>query len=547
MLSKVKRVWTQPAIVRLSSKANSSMRFMSTINPQNMRKVSTLDEQVKNLVENSRSSFRRGMIYNAIFLGISGYLIYRHLSLPESKKKKRKTVQDVVDAESEAPEEEVEGPIESDKKVNVRFSDCKGMDEIVVEFKQIADLIANKEKYQKLGAEIPRGILLTGPPGTGKTMLAKALATETNCAFIYRSGSDFESKYHGESAKKVRKVFSEAGKLAPCIIFIDEIDSIAGKRNTKTDYKTQTLNQLLIEMDGFASSEGVFVVGATNLEESIDPAMLRAGRFDKTIRIPAPSLKGRLEILNHYIDKVKCDKSKIDIDKLAKLAVGMTGAQLRNIVNLAAIRAVRARHSSIQQEDLQYAFDRVMIGLKGRTNSYSDPMPFAIHEAGHAIAALLEPSSALDVIESTILPINGQPGNTSIIHLKEEDALTKSDIVKEIDVALAGRIAEEIVLGKEFVSTNCRPDLQNATRLAFKIVKDLGSSNYELIGLSDNEVISDDLRYKLEKEMEALIEERVRFVTDLLTKNKALILKLADQLVNKETLTKIQIARIINN
>ena len=275
--------------------------------------------------------------------------------------------------------------------------------------------------------------------------------------------------------------------------------------------------------------------------------MLRAGRFDKTIRIPAPSLKGRIEILNHYMDRVKCDKSQMDVPKLAKLAVGMTGAQLKNIVNLAAIRAVRVQHPSIQQEDIQYAFDRVMIGLKGRTNSYSNPMPFAIHEAGHAVAALLEPSTALDVIESTILPINGQPGNTSLIHLKEDYALTKSDVIKEIDVALAGRIAEEIVLGKEFVSTNCRPDLRNATKLALRVTRDLGSNSYELIGVDDKEEVSDDLKYKLEKEVEALIEERAKYVSDLLTKNKALILKLANQLVQKETLTRAQIINIISN
>ena len=523
------------------------LRFLTISNHGSTVQASTLDQKVKKLIEAKKKIRRNEMLINALLLGGLGFVIYLRLSVSDTEKDLRRSRPNMIEGGDEEAEAEAEGPIESDKKANIKFSDCKGMDEIVVEFRQIADLIANKEKYQRLGAEIPRGILLTGPPGTGKTLRAKALASETNCAFIYRSGSDFESKYHGESAKKIRRVFSEARKLAPCIMFIDEIDSIAGRRNTKTDYKTQTLNQLLIEMDGFASSEGVFVVGATNLEDSIDPAMLRAGRFDKTIRIPAPSLKGRIEILNHYMDRVKCDKSQMDVPKLAKLAVGMTGAQLKNIVNLAAIRAVRVQHPSIQQEDIQYAFDRVMIGLKGRTNSYSNPMPFAIHEAGHAVAALLEPSTALDVIESTILPINGQPGNTSLIHLKEDYALTKSDVIKEIDVALAGRIAEEIVLGKEFVSTNCRPDLRNATKLALRVTRDLGSNSYELIGVDDKEEVSDDLKYKLEKEVEALVEERAKYVSDLLTKNKALILKLANQLVQKETLTRAQIINIISN
>jgi len=372
--------------------------------------------------------------------------------------------------------EEHEYMVEDSKK---NFSDVKGMPEILAEFQQVVDIIKNKDKYTNMGAELPRGVLLSGPPGTGKTLIAKAIAGEAGVPFLYASGSQFDEMFVGVGAKRVRKLFEEARENSPCIIFLDEIDAVGGKRTGsafESSGSRMTINQLLQEMDGFKSDENVIVIGATNLKSVLDPALMRPGRFDLTIDVPMPDKEGRKDILEHYFEKVKRDDS-ISIDRIANITQGFTGAELSNIVNQAAIKAVRDGHKRIDLTHLEYAFDKITMGpeLSSMKQNEEAERKTAIHEGGHCLAAYLLHKQGVygnKPRKATVTRRGGALGHVSFMsdEKKDESSQSLEHLRSHLVVAMGGRAAEAIFAGEDKVCTGASSDMQQAEGIARNIV-----------------------------------------------------------------------------
>ena len=350
----------------------------------------------------------------------------------------------------------------------IKFSDVAGEDEAKENLSEIVDYLHNPEKYSSIGASMPKGILLVGPPGTGKTMLAKAVAGESNVPFFSISGSEFVEMFVGMGASKVRDLFSQAKEKAPCIVFIDEIDAIGKKRDGQpggNDEREQTLNQLLTEMDGFEENTGVIILAATNRPESLDPALLRPGRFDRRVPVELPDLKGRAEILKVHARKIKTDPN-IDYSTIARMASGASGAELANIVNEAALRAVRSGRNSVTQADMEESIEVVIAGYQKKNAILSDREKriVAYHETGHALAAALQTHSA-PVQKITIIPrTSGALGYTMQIDEGNHYLMSKEELENKIATYTAGRAAEEVVFGS--VTTGASNDIEQATKLA---------------------------------------------------------------------------------
>jgi len=445
------------------------------------------------------------------------------------------------------------------------FSDVKGLPEILGEFEQVVDLIKNKDKYDGMGAKLPRGILLNGPPGTGKTLIAKAIAGEAGVPFLYASGSQFDEMYVGVGAKRMRKLFSEAREQSPCIIFIDEIDAVGGKRGNRGggsegSYARMTINQLLQEMDGLMENQNVIVIGATNLKNVIDPALLRPGRFDLTIDVPHPSKEGREEILNYYFSKVKHTKA-IDVSKIAAVTTGSSGAQLANIVNQAAIRAVRQGHKEVDLSHLQYAYDKITMGpeLLSMKQNADGERKTAIHEGGHCLLAyLLNKEGVYDnkPRKMTVVRRGGALGHVSFISDESSDENSQSlqSLRSHLVVGMGGRAAEAIFAGEEKVCTGASSDMNQALKIAQQIIMsasagdqvkgrmiDLQTSSEkkkeEVDRLIDTEI---DIAYKKAKSMLENESERHNLLIDAMLKFKTLDYEEIDLLLSKKSLEALQ-------
>jgi len=445
------------------------------------------------------------------------------------------------------------------------FSDVKGLPEILGEFEQVVDLIKNKDKYDSMGAKLPRGILLNGPPGTGKTLIAKAIAGEAGVPFLYASGSQFDEMYVGVGAKRMRKLFSEAREQSPCIIFIDEIDAVGGKRGNRGggsegSYARMTINQLLQEMDGLMENQNVIVIGATNLKNVIDPALLRPGRFDLTIDVPHPSKEGREEILNYYFSKVKHTKA-VDVAKIAAVTTGSSGAQLANIVNQAAIRAVRQGHKEVDLSHLQYAYDKITMGpeLSSMKQNESGERKTAIHEGGHCLLAyLLNKEGVYDnkPRKMTVVRRGGALGHVSFISDENSDENSQSlqSLRSHLIVGMGGRAAEAIFEGEEKVCTGASSDMNQALKIAQQIIMhasagdqvkgrmiDLQTSSEkkkeEVDRLIDTEI---DIAYKKAKSMLETESERHQLLIDAMLKWKTLDYEEIDLLLSKKSLEALQ-------
>lgn len=431
----------------------------------------------------------------------------------------------------------------------VTFKDIKGIDEILPEFEELIRYMKNPEEYNKMGAKIPKGILLTGSPGVGKTYLARALATESDWNFIYKSGSEFDDKYVGEGARKIREMFASARESKPTIIFIDELDSVAGKREYDFAFSSQTINQLLTEMDGFSSDDDILIIGATNLEESLDKAVLRPGRFDKTINVPLPTLKGRKEILQLYVSKIKHSEN-INIDKYSKRTVGMSPADLKNLVNTAAIRAVKLGKEITTEEEIDYAYDRILMGIKSSNKGFgftkNDIRSIAIHEVGHTLAAIWN-NAAMDVHKVTVLSVGGSLGSTSLVPKVEEENMTKRNVIAQLDVALGGRAAEEVYLGLDKVTTGCSDDMSKATKIAYDYFASYGLDDNSFLAFEDLKKLSEDQKYNIENQVNGLLNERYAKVKQQFESNRGVFMKIVDELVEKETMSKDEVMRILND
>ncbi|KAL4508266.1 hypothetical protein ABPG72_003570 [Tetrahymena utriculariae] len=437
--------------------------------------------------------------------------------------------------------------IQEEKNIKTRFSDVLGIDEFKEELIELVDYLKNPQKYHEAGAKLPKGILLVGPPGTGKTLLARALAGEAGCSFFYKSGSEFDEMFVGVGASRVRELFKKAREKAPSIIFIDEIDSVAGsRRSTDPSNSRDTVNQILAEMDGFKQTDNVIVIGATNFEQAIDPAIKRPGRFDKLIHVPLPDIRGREQLFEYYLKNIKYDPD-VKAKELARQTSGFSGADISNMVNISILNSIKNNRTIANLKDFDFALDRIAMGI-GRKNMFiteEDKRTTAIHEGGHTIAALLT-DGATPLHKVTILPRGGALGFTSMIPETDKLNHTKKSMIAMIDVAMGGRAAEDIFIGNDQITTGCSSDLSKATEIAYQYVKNLGmNEELTLISASNKIQTSDTYNYQIDLEVQKLLKESYDRVKKLLKSNEKGLWSLVDSLVKNETLTAEQIKEIV--
>ncbi len=432
----------------------------------------------------------------------------------------------------------------------IKFSDVAGEDEAKESLAEIVDYLHDPSKYKEVGASMPKGILLVGPPGTGKTMLAKAVAGEANVSFFSMSGSEFVEMFVGMGAAKVRDLFKQAKEKAPCIVFIDEIDAIGKKRDGNiggNDEREQTLNQLLTEMDGFEENSGVIILAATNRPESLDPALTRPGRFDRRVPVELPDLKGREEILRVHAKKVKVSQN-IDFGKIARMASGASGAELANIVNEAALRAVRNGRKTVTQEDLEESIEVVIAGYQKKNAILTDKekMIVSYHEIGHALVAAKQSHSA-PVQKITIVPrTSGALGYTMQVDDGNHYLMSKEEIENKIATFTGGRAAEEVIFGS--VTTGASNDIEQATKLARAMITRYGMSddfgmvaletvNNQYLGGDASLACSAETQTLIDKQVVELIKKEYEKAKNILIENRSKLDKLAQFLYEKETIT----------
>ena len=442
----------------------------------------------------------------------------------------------------------------------IRFADVAGEDEAKENLQESVDYLHNPSKYKEIGASMPKGVLLVGPPGTGKTMLAKAVAGESNVPFFSMSGSEFVEMFVGMGASKVRDLFKQAKEKAPCIVFIDEIDAIGQKRNAGNfggnDEREQTLNQLLTEMDGFEDNSGVIILAATNRPESLDPALTRPGRFDRRVPVELPDLKGREEILKVHARKVKVAHD-VDFNKIARMASGASGAELANIVNEAALRAVRDGRKFATQADLEESIEVVIAGYQKKNAILSDNEKWtvAIHEIGHALVAALQSHSA-PVQKITIIPrTSGALGYTMQVDEDERYIMTKEELENKIATLTGGRAAEEVMLGT--ISTGAANDIEQATKLARAMISRYGmSKDFGMVALETvtNQYLGGDAslacsaetQTKIDEQVVALVQREHDKAGKILLENRDKLRELSEYLYQKETITGKEFMEILN-
>ena len=443
----------------------------------------------------------------------------------------------------------------------ISFADVEGVDEAEESLAEIVDYLHDPEKYKEIGATMPKGVLLVGPPGTGKTMLAKAVAGEANVPFFSMSGSEFVEMFVGMGASKVRDLFKQAKEKAPCIVFIDEIDAIGPKRNTGgmggNDEREQTLNQLLTEMDGFEGNSGVIILAATNRPESLDPALTRPGRFDRRVPVELPDLKGREAILKVHAKKVKI-ADDVDFSGIARMASGASGAELANIVNEAALRAVRDNRKFVTQADLEESIEVVIAGYQKKNAILTDKekMAVAYHEIGHALVAALQTHSA-PVQKITIVPrTSGALGYTMQVEEGNHYLMTKEEIENKIATYAGGRAAEEVALGS--VSTGASNDIEQATKLARAMISRYGmSEEFDMVALEtvNNQYLGGDAslacsaetQTKIDQLVVELVKRQHSKARQLLLDNREKLEELSLYLYEKETISGEEFMKILNN
>ena len=441
----------------------------------------------------------------------------------------------------------------------IKFSDVEGVDEAEESLQEIVDYLHDPAKYREIGAQMPKGVLLVGPPGTGKTMLAKAVAGEADVPFFSISGSEFVEMFVGMGASKVRDLFKQAKEKAPCIVFIDEIDAIGQKRNSGAmggnDEREQTLNQLLTEMDGFEGNSGVMILAATNRPESLDPALTRPGRFDRRVPVELPDLQGREAILKVHAKKIRI-ADDVDFNKVARMASGASGAELANIVNEAALRAVRDGRKFATQADLEESIEVVIAGYQKKNAILTDKEKklVAYHEIGHALVAALQSHSA-PVQKITIVPrTSGALGYTMQVEEGNHYLLTKEEIENKIATYTGGRAAEEVAFGS--VTTGASNDIEQATKLARAMISRYGMSdeigmvametvNNQYLGGDTSLACSAETQTSIDRQVVALVKKQHDKAVQILTENRQKLTELSEYLYEKETITGEEFMQIL--
>ena len=447
-------------------------------------------------------------------------------------------------------------------ETGVTFSDVAGQDEAKESLTEVVDFLHSPQKYAEVGAKLPKGVLLVGPPGTGKTLLAKAVAGEARVPFFSISGSEFVEMFVGMGAAKVRDLFKQAGEKAPCIVFIDEIDAIGKKRDSAgiggNDEREQTLNQLLAEMDGFDSSKGVVLLAATNRPETLDPALLRPGRFDRRVPVELPDLQGRIAILKVHAKHVRID-ADVDWNIIARATAGASGAELANIINEGALRAVRQGRKTVRQEDLEESVETVIAGAQ-RKNAVISPKEkeiVAYHETGHALVAALQSHSA-PVTKITIVPrTSGALGYTMQVDEGDHSLMSKAEVENKIATLTGGRAAEELIFGAENITTGASNDIEQATKLSRAMITRYGMTDeFDMVALEtvQNQYLGGDSSLTCSAETAAKIDQQVvstvkaahQKALDILRANESKLHQLSKYLLEKETITGEEFMHILN-
>lgn len=443
---------------------------------------------------------------------------------------------------------------DTERKSKVTFDDIAGLDEEKEELKEIVEFLKKPKKFTEMGAKIPKGVLLYGKPGTGKTLIAKAIAGEADVPFISMSGSEFIEMFAGLGASRVRKLFEKARKLAPCIVFIDEIDAIGSRRTSNSGAESennQTLNQLLVEMDGFSSEETIIVLAATNRPEMLDKALLRPGRFDRQVTIPAPDLRGREEILKiHSKDKKLADD--VSLHSIAEDTAGFTGAELANILNEAAIIATKKEHDAITNSDLDEAVKKVTVGLEktSRKTSEKDKKLTAYHEAGHAIVSRFLPTQTA-VKEVSIIPRGMAGGYTMYKSDEDKYYISKTEMEEKLIALLGGRAAEKLILND--ISTGASNDIEVATQIAKDMITIYGMSDIlgpislkDSDGQIDYQMFGEDIQDAIGKEVKKLIDTAYRDAQEILKQNIDTLHEIATELIAKEKINEEEFNKFFN-
>ncbi|KAI0136967.1 P-loop containing nucleoside triphosphate hydrolase protein [Xylariales sp. AK1849] len=444
------------------------------------------------------------------------------------------------------------GKIDSEAKAEnqkTRFSDVHGCDEAKEEMQEMVDFLKNPEKFSTLGGKLPKGVLLVGPPGTGKTLLARAVAGEAGVPFFYMSGSEFDEVYVGVGAKRVRELFAAAKSKSPAIVFIDELDAIGGRRNARdASYVKQTLNQLLTELDGFEQNSGVIIMGATNFPKALDKALTRPGRFDRHINVELPDVRGRLAILQHHAKKIKAAKD-VDFKAIAMSTPGLSGAELENIVNQAAVHASRAKSQFVSLMDFDWAKDRVIMGAERKTMVITpeEKEMTAYHEAGHALVQLFSKDASSKLYKVTVLARGPTLGHTAYLPEMDKYSYSMMNYRAMIDSALGGKLAEEIVYGVDNVTSGASSDLKSATSVAYSMIASMGHSpklgHMEYATRYDS--LSSETKALIESEVQRMLAESYERCRKLLTDHRKELDLLAKALVEYETLDKSEVEKVI--
>ncbi|XP_074506579.1 ATP-dependent zinc metalloprotease YME1L1-like isoform X2 [Sebastes fasciatus] len=431
---------------------------------------------------------------------------------------------------------------------NVTFEHVKGVEEAKNELQEVVEFLKNPEKFTVLGGKLPKGVLLVGPPGTGKTLLARAVAGEADVPFYYASGSEFDEMFVGVGASRIRNLFREAKANTPCVIFIDELDSVGGKRieSPMHPYSRQTINQLLAEMDGFKPNEGVIVIGATNFPEALDNALIRPGRFDMQVTVPKPDVKGRTEIINWYLKKIKVDPA-IEANIIARGTVGFSGADLENLVNQAALKAAVDGKDMVTMKELEFAKDKILMGPERRSAEIDkkNKQITAYHESGHAIVAYYT-KDAMPINKATIMPRGPSLGHVSMLPDDDRWSETRAQLLAQMDVSMGGRVAEEIIFGNEYITTGASSDFDGATKIAKLMVTRFGMC--EKLGVmtyTDMTAQSPETQAAVEHEIRVLLKDSYERAKALLKSHTKEHKNLADALLMYETLDAKEIRLVL--
>ncbi|GJN88597.1 hypothetical protein Rhopal_001563-T1 [Rhodotorula paludigena] len=436
-------------------------------------------------------------------------------------------------------------------KRGTTFKDVHGVEEAKHELYEIVEFLKDPKKFEKLGGRLPRGVLLTGPPGTGKTLLARAVAGEAGVPFFSASGSEFDEMYVGVGARRIRELFAAARKSSPAIVFIDELDAVGGKRSPKDQsFHKQTLNQLLTEMDGFASGEGIILIGATNFPESLDKALVRPGRFDRHVVVPLPDVRGRMEILRHHMRNILYDRERVDLSIIARGTIGFSGADLQALVNQAAVKASGENADVVRPSHFEWAKERIMMGA-ARTSAYITPenkLATAYHEAGHALLALYT-KGAYPLQSVTVVPRGNALGYTLMIPEMDRNSHTLTEYRARLDVAMGGRMAEELIYGVENVTDGASSDISNATSIATNMVRRFGFSDavgpVAHTGDSEGAHPSEETLRLIDGEIRSLCDGAQERARSMLRSRRVELERLAKALVEYETLDLKEVQQVI--